>query len=217
MGKLTNNGILKGTVIRMGATFEMSRKGVQNHKLVAKSVSSAVEYSGFTNLNGQFELELPPGSYDLTAATQQGLREEEPSISKTMLPGYGINGNASVMQRGCTDVDFTLLTDGKLGGRVTMSDGRPARFTKIAIIPISPIHPQFTVDADENGRFEIGGRQPGQYLVGVGLLAQLDSAEWKFRVYYPGVTTREQAKVIELGDGEWRTDIDFQLPRSTNH
>jgi hypothetical protein len=27
----------------------------------------------------------------------------------------------------------------------------------------------------------------------------------------PGVGTREQAKVIELGEGEWRTDIDFRL------
>jgi hypothetical protein len=71
------------------------------------------------------------------------------------------------------------------------------------------------VDADENGYFEVAGRQPGQYLVGVGLLAPFDSAEWQSRVYYPGVRTREQAKVIELGDGEWRTDIDFRLAPNT--
>ena len=37
-------------------------------------------------------------------------------------------------------------------------------------------------------------------------------AEWKSRVYYPGVRTKEEAKIIELGDGEWRTDIDFTVP-----
>jgi hypothetical protein len=40
----------------------------------------------------------------------------------------------------------------------------------------------------------------------------------KSRVYYPSVRTRDQAKVIELDVGEWRTDIDFQvLPSSTFH
>jgi hypothetical protein len=101
---------------------------------------------------------------------------------------------------------------------VTTAGGRPASFAKVAIVPISPVHPQFTVDADENGYFEVAGRQPGQYLVGVGLLAPFDSTEWKSRVYYPGVPTKEQAKTIDLGDGEWRTDIDFHLlPVSTVH
>jgi hypothetical protein len=34
------------------------------------------------------------------------------------------------------------------------------------------------------------------------------------RVYYPGVTAREQAMPIDLGIGERRTDIDFRLPSS---
>jgi hypothetical protein len=61
----------------------------------------------------------------------------------------------------------------------------------------------------------IASRQTIANLVGVGLLAPCDSAEWQSRVYYPGVRTREQAKVIELGDGEWRTDIDFRLAPKT--
>jgi hypothetical protein len=125
-------------------------------------------------------------------------------------------GNANIGRRDCTDVDFSLLVDGKLAGRVTIKDGKPARFVKVAIIAVSPVHPQFTVDTDEDGRFDVGGRQPGQYIIGIGLLAPFDSVEWKSRVYYPGVPTRQQARVIELGDGEWRTDIDFKLlPSST--
>ena len=111
-----------------------------------------------------------------------------------------------------------MKLNGKLAGQVTTADGRPASFVKVAIIPISPVHPQFTVDADANGYFEVWGRQPGQYLIGVGLLAPSDSAEWQSRIYYPGVRTLEQAKVVQLDVGEWRTDIDFQLlPSSTVH
>jgi 6-phosphofructokinase 1 len=62
--------------------------------------------------------------------------------------------------------------------------------------------------------FEVRGRQSGQYIIGVGLLAPFDSVEWKSRVYYPGVLTQEQAQKIKLGEGEWRTDIDFRLAPS---
>jgi hypothetical protein len=118
-----------------------------------------------------------------------------------------------------------LYRDGfqTLGRRQTRRASDYGRWTtrslaKVAIVPISPVRPQFTVDADENGYFEVSGRQPGYYLVGVGLLAPFDSREGKSRVYYPGVPTREQAKVIDLDVGEWRTDIDFQLlPSSTVH
>jgi hypothetical protein len=145
----------------------------------------------------------------VNADPEQGLREAK---------GEGIfairRGSPSVGKRECVDVDFTLLTDGRLSGRVTTADGKPASFVKVAIIPIPPVIPQFTVVADEQGHFEVTGREPGQYLVGAGLLARIGSTEWKSRVYYPGVRTRKHAKVIELGDGEWRTDIDFKLPPS---
>jgi len=216
LGGLTDNGILTGSVVRIGATNELNPTAVSNHRVVAKSQPSGAEYPAFTNVNGRFELELPPGWYDVTAATEQGLREAEPLLPNAIKLELGLKGTMQIRQRGCTDVDFTLLTDGKLAGRVTAADGKPAAFAKIAIIPVSPVHPQFTVVADEDGRFEVGGRQPGQYLVGVGLLAAFDSAEWKARVYYPGVPTREQAKIVDLSDVEWRTDIDFRLlPGST--
>ena len=175
---------------------------------------SGREYTAFTNLNGRFEFELPPGSYDVTPAQEQGLRDAETWIPKVVQLDNGLAehfGNANIRLRDCTDVEFSMLVDGKLAGRVTTKDGKPARFAKVAIIPVSPVRPQFTIDSDENGRFEIGGRQPGQYVVGVGLLAPFDRAEWKSRVYYPGVPTRGEAKLIELSAGEWRTDIDFNL------
>jgi len=73
---------------------------------------------------------------------------------------------------------------------------------RVAIIPISPAGPSVTAVANENGYFEIERRQPGEYLVGVGLSEPFASAEWKNRVYYPGVPTQEQAGIIELGEGE---------------
>jgi hypothetical protein len=200
-----DTAILAGNVERIGATYDhLDPTPVPNRKIIAKGVSG-IEYVAFTNSNGHFEFDLPPDTYDVTADAEPGWREAERSFPR---------GCTHLEKQACLDVDFTMLRDGKLAGQVRTSRGKPARFVKVAIIPIAPAHPQFAVVTDEQGPIEVGGRQPGSYLVGVGLLAQIGSPEWQSRVYFPGVTTREHAKVIELGDGEWRTDIDFELPRS---
>jgi hypothetical protein len=168
---------------------------------------------------GDSNFELPHGSYDVTAAREQGLRDAAPWIPKDLEldPGLVVHlGDAEVRRRDCPEVDFSLVVDGRLSGRIATKDGKPARFVKVAIIPASPLQPQFTVDTDADGHFEVGGRQPGQSISGVGLWAPFDSAEWKSRVYDPGVPRKEQARFIELGEGESRTDIDFKLlPSST--
>ena len=212
MGQLTDKGILTGHVVRIGETVDnLNPTAVPNHKVIAKNLSTGTECTAFTNSTGRFEFELPHGRYEVSASTKQGLRDAEPFKENAVSLEHGLGGNAVVRQRDWTDIDFRLVVDGKLAGQVTTADGRPASFAKVAIIPISPVHPQLIVNADENGHFEVGGRQPGKYLVGVGLLAPFDSAEWKSRVYYPGVTSKKHAKVIELGDGQWRTDINFKL------
>jgi hypothetical protein len=72
---------------------------------------------------------------------------------------------------------------------------------------------QFTsAFADELGRFEVKALHPGRYLVGVGIQGQPNSAEWRSRVYYPGVRDLNLAVIIDLGRAEKRTGVDFQLP-----
>lgn len=184
--KVTDAGILTGHV------------GHPGHKVIARRLSDNTEFSAIANDTGDYEFELQPGSYYLTANTKQGLWAPE---TETF-----------VWKKDCTHVDLWLHTDGRIAGTVTTADGKAARYVQVGIIPVSPAGQSFTVTTDGQGHFEVGGRKPGQYLVGVGILAAVDSAEWQSRVYYPGVATREEAKIITLGEGEWRTDIDFSLP-----
>lgn len=207
LARLTGHqAIITGNVERIGETYtKLNPAPVPNHKILAKGVLG--EYVALTSGSGHFEFELPPDTYDVTADTDPGLREAENILPRAST--YIANG-------ACLNTNFTMITDGKLAGQVTTAKGKPASHIKVAIIPISPVRPQFSIVADEQGRFEVTGRQPGSYVVGIGLLAPYNSHEWRTRVYYPGVRTKEQAKIIELGDGEWRTDIDFKLlPTST--
>lgn len=189
LSKVTDSGILTGY------------GGPPGHKVVARRVSDGAEFSALANTNGNYEFELLPGAYHLTANTKQGLWAPET--------------DTFVSKQACIHVDLWLHTDGRIAGALTTAEGKGARYVQVAIVPISPAGQSFTVVADEQGHFEVGGRKPGQYLVGVGLTAPVDSAEWKSRVYYPGVRTREEAQTVQLGEGEWRTDINVKLPPST--
>lgn len=189
LAKVTDSGLLTGHV------------GHPGHKVVAKRLSDGAEFSTVANDSGNYEFELLPGAYYLSANTKQGLwaPETETFVSK----------------QECIHVDLWLHTDGRIAGTVTTADGKAARYVQVVIVPVSSASQSFTVTADEQGHFEVGGRKAGRYIVGVGVLAPSDSAEWKARVYYPGVPTQEQAKAIDLGDGEWRSDINFSLPPSS--
>jgi hypothetical protein len=46
----------------------------------------------------------------------------------------------------------------------------------------------------------------------VGINAQPNTAEWRARVYYPGVRSKDEAIVVELGTAERRRGVDFKIP-----
>lgn len=171
-----------------------------NHKVIAKRDSNGAEYSAVTGNEGEFEFEpLPSGSYHLSANTERGLWAEE--------------GSAKVHSRGCESFAFELHSDGEISGRVRSADGKPFKTRPSVDIKSEGRGEMQTAYADERGYFDARGLESGRYLVGVGIGAEPKTPEWRDRVYYPGVRTKEKATIIDLGKAEKRTNIDFQLPK----
>jgi Carboxypeptidase regulatory-like domain len=205
LAQMNDSGTIMGQVIQPiwnDNKWETSIP-VPDCKIVAKQQANGREYAAFTDSDGHYEFEpLPPGSYHLSANTTDGLLAEE--------------GTAGVRPRSCSLVGFQLEPDGRISGRVTAADGKPAKYVQVAIVPTSAGNLQFTSAlTDELGRFEVKTLHPGRYLVGVGIQAQPGSSEWQSRVYYPGLRDRNIAVTIDLGRAEKRTNVDFQLPSST--
>jgi hypothetical protein len=201
LARLTDSGVITGHVTRMEMKDQkVDSVPISDWALTAKSVATGVEYKALTDRNGHFEFELPPDSYSVTANTQRG--------------SWAPDRDPFVRTAQCSDVDFLMHADGGLSGTVTTADGGPASNAQVAILRVSPWHEYFTVKTDGRGHFEVRGQEPGRYIVGEGVFANTIT-EWRLRAYYPGVSTREQATPIDLGKGEWRTDIDFKLPSST--
>jgi hypothetical protein len=201
LAHLTDSGIITGKVTRIEMTDqEFQSVPVPDWGVTAKPVSGGTVYNALTDSNGHFEFELPPDSYSVTANTQRG--------------SWAPDRDPFVRKAECAEVDFPMHADGGLSGTVTTADGKPASNAEVAILRVSPWHEYFTVRTDGGGHFEVRGQEPGRYIVGEGVVANTIT-EWRLRAYYPGVSTREQAMPIDLGKGEWRTDIDFKLPSST--
>lgn len=106
-----------------------------------------------------------------------------------------------------------MQTDGIISGHVGSPDGKP--FT------VHPSVQMVSVDGglfrsayvDDKGYFEAEGVKPGRYVVGLGIQAGTGYfSDVPTPVYYPGVSSKEQATVIELRPREKRINIDFQLP-----
>ncbi len=204
LAQMTNSGIIVGDVTRpvWNDNKQEPSVPVPNQKLVAKRESDSSTYTALTDSNGHYEFApLPLGSYELNADTAPGL--------------LAVGQYAEVQSRSCSQVGFQLLPDSTISGRVTTADGKPAKYAQVAIVPTSAGGLQFdSAIADEDGYFEIKGVQPGRYLLGVGIQARQGNRLWRSRVYYPGVRTSDAAVVIELGQAEKRTNINFQLPNS---
>lgn len=75
---------------------EIAGTPLQNHKVVAKNEATSTEYSTFTNANGHFEFELPPGKYRVIATAEQGFR------------GVETSNEISVGQRECLEYSFNF-------------------------------------------------------------------------------------------------------------
>ena len=172
---------------------------VAGQRVTAIRESDGAEYSAISDDHGNYEFEpLPVGSYTLTANTQPGL----------WASGWG----ATIRPRSCHAYQFELRTDGRISGHVKAADGMPfAGHPWVDVVSEDGSYGD-SAYVDDEGRFESRGLEPGRYVVGVGINAQPNTAEWRARVYYPGVRSKDEATVIELGTAEKRSGVDFTIP-----
>ena len=157
--------------------------------------------------DGQIDVQVPPGEYTIAPVVPQTVR-----VYGTMTP-------ASVPARGCVPVHFSLISNGRVEGRVVRPDGTPAARASVDVIP-ADLPPDerpesFTTapagTTDENGRFAVDAILPGRYVVAVNARFGPRLFSPYRTTYFPGVVARQDAKVIEIDDGERRTGFNIMV------
>lgn len=155
-----------------------------------------------TDREGRYEfVGLKPGKY-----TVEPVWDEVYSV-------YQPQREALVSDRGCTTVNYWANIDGRISGQVLDTKNRPAEITT-RLIPFEDAPNTFTKYGSCNtaGQFEIKGLSPGLYLLSVEIETTTKEGTKKEPYYYPGVKSREQARVLKLERGQKLTGIEFQLP-----
>jgi len=124
----------------------------------------------------------------------------------------------SLKDRSCAPVSVHLEFNGRIRGRIVDSDGNPLGNVRVAVLPAwftnkseySNVHAA-TARADAAGRYEIGPLSPGEYRVGVNINQPPTLKAPYPPTYYPGVSTRSEATLISVGEGE-ASEATFAVP-----
>jgi hypothetical protein len=196
-------GILRGHVQRgEGPRSLILGETVANAHVVARRTSDNTQFVAMTDADGRYEFQpVPPGKYKLTV---------------DRIASFQADGAELDVSRGaCWDLTLALPkeTDGSISGHIGLPDGKP--FIVHPWVQIVSLDGDRYMSAyvDADGNFEARGVEPGRYLVGLGIRAGSGYfSDVPSPIYYPGVPTKEQASIIQLGPAEKRTHIDFQLP-----
>jgi hypothetical protein len=157
-----------------------------------------------TDLKGRFSaVGLPGGAYKVKISLPQGLMSDAPEQE------------IKVADRGCAMVNFGVVSDGRLSGRVLDFNGQPMPNAEIALC-----HPEekmyrcrlYSAYSDKDGLYEFKAVPSGQYALGV-WFDGLDIKNRPFQqVYHPGVENIDQATIVTIDEGEKVEMSDLVLP-----
>lgn len=185
-------------------------KAVAAALVVAVSSSSGQMKSALTNSEGHYSLSLSPGSYLLTVVHSVYVVDDG---------GFGCKLAESMNQTSVT-IDFSLTRGGVISGTVNDTQGQPLVGRKVFFeIENKPFTKpclmagQDDLRTNDHGEFRIFGLPAGAYRIGIGSVERGDIGKtWgPFRTtYYPGVTDKAAAKVVEVSAGQ-----DTTLPKFT--
>jgi hypothetical protein len=172
--------------------------------------SGSQSIDALTNNDGVYEVYgVPPGKYHVTLDLPKGLNIDFPIVAggegrrdrlkdlRTKEPVVDMGGNTAA------DVDFVLMVDNAISGRVLDPAGKPMKDVCVQLEPATgQANGYFYISncSDSDGRFSLTDMPPGQYVISANVWVNGRAQEPK--MFYPGTADRKSAVVITIGSGE---------------
>ena len=161
---------------------------------------SSSRAAAVTDAKGNYELKGAPGQYNVAPDVPANVRV------------YGGPTDVTLAARGCAAVNFSLISNGRIEGRVVREDGSAVARVGVGVIPAAmpagtrpdnfTIAPMATTD--ETGRFTLEAILPGTYVLAVNPRFGPDLRSPYATTYFP-MGGWSDAAAIEIADGERKT------------
>jgi len=173
-------------------------------------INAARSLSAVTDVNGSYAFyEVPAAEYRIAVSLPPST-ELLNNIDKESLRPIDLR------PRACQEYDISVLPTGRIRGRVLGADGKPLRFTPVALFRAS----QYTA-ADEasawwdfnqsEGFFEFSHLAPGDYVLVFNHANRLSPGFPYPRTFYPGTLDLSRAARIHLRPGHQVLSADIHL------
>jgi hypothetical protein len=149
---------------------------------------------------------LPSGKYKLTLQVPDTLMADRPEREVT------------VANRGCAVVDYYVVDNGKVRGRIFDAEGQPVSNIIVALVkPETPDPTTYvkSIRTDEQGNYSFSAVPQGRYIIAINFNRfpdPKDPTNAYPRVFYPGVIEQVHAEIITVELGAKVLEYDVRLP-----
>jgi hypothetical protein len=174
-----------------------------------------------TGVDGVYEVYgLMPGNFRVSIDIPNGLKIHFPMIAggegrrsrlkdlQTTEPGVRMGADSSA------DVDFLLMIDNQISGRVVDSAGKPMKDVCIQLQPSSGEASRYfyvSKCSEADGSYVLKDMPPGQYVITAEPWVEGKPQEPK--LFYPGTVERKGAEIVSIGSGEHIGGFEVRMPK----
>jgi len=189
-----------------------------------KVIGPKKTYETKTDKDGVFEIyDLPPGKYFVEPEMPAGWKinpyylRYSPSVvgNEIEQPELKTPRQVAVMlePKKHAGVDIVFAIDNFVRGRVLGPRGRPLE--GVCVYMLRPEEDKFGPSdcTDKQGRFEISSIAPDDYVLVANKDDKPSDREPFRRIFYPGVSERERAAVINIAPGDTIENLNIVIPK----
>jgi hypothetical protein len=178
-------------------------------------------HKAVTDSDGNYRVvNLPPGNYYVAPMSPLFVLTDSNSINQMGMPVLLAEGE------NVDDINFAMARGCVITGKVTEADGRPVIEQSVSVVSAdqpnqrSFFSARMMFQTDDRGVYRMFGLRAGRYKVAVGQTEDgMGGGSAASRLgyqtaFYPNATNAEQAKIVELAEGDQATNIDIVVLRT---
>jgi protocatechuate 3,4-dioxygenase beta subunit len=215
--KKTSTGSVSGRVTVAGKGRGGIFVGLRTNNF---SSAAMPPHKAVTDSDGNYRIvNVPPGTYYVAPMTPMLVPTDANPVSQMGTPLLLSEGES------VDDINFAMARGCVITGRVTEADGRAVIEQRVSVVSVDQPNqlPFFSTRAmfqtDDRGVYRMFGLRAGRYKVAVGQTddgfvgSSATSRTGYQTAFYPNATSAEQAKIVELAEGDQATNIDIVVSR----